>query len=75
MKKIFANILVFVIVFCAAYTMLCFTVPGMKVETASAAGTFFVKSICHAAPIKAAVSAAAAAVTAVESNLLLKKLK
>ncbi len=75
MKKVYSNIVVFVIVFCAAYLMLCFMVPGMRIKLAASAGRFFLDSIRHAAPVKAAASAAAALITAVVSGLILKKVK
>lgn len=75
MKRVFANIVVFAVVFCAAYLMLCFMVPGMRIKLAASAGRFFLESIRHAAPVKAAASAAAALITAAVSGLILKKVK
>ena len=75
MKKAIVNVVVFVIVFCAAYLMLCFMVPGMRIKLAASAGRFFLESIRHAAPVKAAASAAAALITAAVSGLILKKVK
>lgn len=75
MKKAIVNIVVFAVVFCAAYLMLCFMVPGMRIKLSDSAGRFLLESIRHAAPVKAAVSASAAVITAVVSGAILKKVK
>ncbi len=51
---------VFAAAFIAAYLFICFAVPGMRLRLAAEPSVYFLRSLIHMVPLKAAISFAAA---------------
>ena len=64
MKKPILSILLFLIVFVAAYLALCFLIPGLRIKLDAPPAAYFRASITHMLPFKAVLSLLAGAAAA-----------
>lgn len=56
MKKKIVSAVLFIIAFIAAYLIICFAIPGMRIKLEAAPLEYFIKSITHMVFIKTAAS-------------------
>ena len=73
MKKKIISLALFVIVFIAAYLIICFAIPGMRIKLDAEPMEYFIESITHMAFIKTVASLIIAFIFGVIPFLVIKK--
>ena len=73
MKKIIISIMLFLITFVAAYLIICFKIPGMRIKLDAEPMEYFIKSISHMAFFKTLVSLVAALIVGTIPLLVRKR--
>ena len=73
MKRKMLSLSLFFITFIAAYLIVCFAIPGLRIKLEAAPMEYFLKSIAHMALFKTAVSLAIALIFGAIPLLFWKK--